>query len=47
MRESFCKGQFIDAQNIEAFLRSLEGMTDEKYSELVAEAEEGSESLTP
>lgn len=34
MVAAFTKGDFIDAQNMNAFLVSLEQMTDDEYTEL-------------
>lgn len=35
--EAFTKGDLVDARNIEAFITSLEGMSDQEYNERAAE----------
>lgn len=37
MIEAFTKGDLIDAQNMNAFIASLEDMDDEQYAELGSE----------
>lgn len=44
LREAFIKGDLVDAQNLEAFITSLEAMDDRAYADRVAEAE-GSDCL--